>query len=309
MDCERLARLPCQYPKAIGSGVLVVAAIVVFLVSFGSLDPTELGLNYSWPSQSVEDKGYANGRYWLGLGHSFIKFPGTVQTIQFSDEDHNSQGGSLSSRTSDGLEVVLETSFQYQLNASSVYGLYQKYGTDYERVFTTMAMDSITTIATEFNATAFFNDRTKIGLAMEDQLQATFGDSYATIAYFQLRKTSLPHDFETAIQDTEVKRQDIQTAMAEKQNQEVQMQTKVLQAQQQAQEIAFNANATAQSTLAFVDAYVRQFKLSQELQAEGFKPIKDKLGEDQLLDYMRMRAIRDHPDQLSVVNIMKPEKK
>ena len=53
-----------------------------------------------------------NGLYFLGIGHSFIKFPKNVQTIEFSKERLSSRPA-ISSRTSDGLEVVLEMSFQY----------------------------------------------------------------------------------------------------------------------------------------------------------------------------------------------------
>jgi hypothetical protein len=53
-----------------------------------------------------------NGLHFLGIGHSFIKFPRNVQTIEFSKEATANQPP-ISSRTSDGLEVILEISFQY----------------------------------------------------------------------------------------------------------------------------------------------------------------------------------------------------
>merc|ERR1712048_909960 len=109
-------------------------------------------------------------------------------------------------------------------------------------------MDLITTLATSYNATAFFSDRNTISLEMEDELKNHFGVSaFSSVPFFQLRSVSLPSDFESAIQATEVKKQDIQTATAEMDNQQVQMQTQVLQAQQQAKSIALQANATATS--------------------------------------------------------------
>lgn len=277
----------------------------MFLCSFSSLEFTDLGLNHSWITNTVEDKGYTAGLYFLGFGHNFIRYPSTVQTIQFSNEG-SSAGPPLRSRTSDGLEVALEVSFQYQINASSVYQLYEKFGTDYEPIYVNMAMDYLTRMATAYNATAFFSDRQTIGLDMEEELKSHFGDeAFCQVPFFQLRSVSLPDAFDQAIQETEVKKQDIQTATAELSNQEVQMQTKVLQAQQQAKAIALEANATAQSILLNMDAFVQQFNLAQSLQASSLKPIYEKLGKNEtlLMEYMRARALRDHPAHLSVVSM------
>eukprot|EP00931_Biecheleriopsis_adriatica_P061553 TRINITY_DN37011_c0_g1_i1.p1 TRINITY_DN37011_c0_g1~~TRINITY_DN37011_c0_g1_i1.p1 ORF type:complete len:306 (+),score=77.07 TRINITY_DN37011_c0_g1_i1:72-989(+) len=292
-------------PKVLGCcGCSIFIAILVG-ISFASLEYTELGLNYSLVSSSVENKAYSAGLYILGPGHSFIRFPSTVQTIQFSTE-HDSNGPLLRSRTSDGLEVALEISFQYQLNVTTLPDLYRKFGMDYNYVYVNMAMDLLTASATGFNATAFFNDRQTISMGMESELKDHFlNEAFAEVPFFQLRSVSLPPSFEKAIQETEVQKQDIQTASAEKGNQEVQMQTKVLQAQQQAHAIELAANASAQSVLLDAEAYVAQFKLTQQLQAESFKSLYEKLGNNEtlLLDYMRARAMRDHPDHLSVVGM------
>ena len=48
------------------------------------------------------------GIYFIGVGHYFLKFPRTVQTIEFSKDTKN---WLIKSRTNDGLEVNLEISF------------------------------------------------------------------------------------------------------------------------------------------------------------------------------------------------------
>lgn len=63
----------------------------------------------------MDSKPYIGGIHFLGVGHSFIKYPKTVQTIEFS-QDRTANGPSINSRTNDGLEVILEISFQYKLN-------------------------------------------------------------------------------------------------------------------------------------------------------------------------------------------------
>lgn len=293
-------------PKVACCGCSTCTLVVLLILSFSSLEFTEIGLNYSAITNTVEDRGYTAGIHFLGPGHSFIKFPSTVQTIQFSEE-HDSRGKPLRSRTSDGLEVALEVSFQYQLSANSTYLLYMKYGPTYENIFVTMSIDDITRMATQYSAAQFFRDRYTIGNDMESSLKDVFTRyAYASIPFFQLRSVKLPPQFENAIQDTEVKKQDNYTATAEWTQMEVQMQTKVLLAEQQAITIGVQADATAQSTMLNVKAYVKQFNLSQALQAQSFAPLyKESLNSSEklLLEYMSTRAMRDHPDHLSVIGM------
>ena len=46
----------------------------------------------------VSHKVYTAGLHWLGIGHEFIIFPRTVQTIEFS-KDHTANSDLVSSRT------------------------------------------------------------------------------------------------------------------------------------------------------------------------------------------------------------------
>lgn len=62
--------------------------VILILVSFSSLEANEVGLNYSAISKEVkilyfinikiEQKPYTAGYYWLGIAHSFIRYPKTV---------------------------------------------------------------------------------------------------------------------------------------------------------------------------------------------------------------------------------------
>merc|ERR1712224_487204 len=121
---------------------------------------------------------------------------------------------------------------------------------------------------------------------------------YADIPFFQLRSVDLPQQFSDAIVDTEVAKQDIITAQQEKDNMDVTMETQILQAQQQANAIWFNANATAQSTLLYMQAWTKQYNITQSLQAQSLKPLMETVNKNEtlLLEYMQTRVMRDHPD-------------
>ena len=83
---------------------------MLIIVSFKSLDINEYGLDYSSISKTIDNQAQQGGIHFLGVGHKFIKYPSTFQTIEFS-KDLKSSGPPIKSRTSDGLEVAVEISF------------------------------------------------------------------------------------------------------------------------------------------------------------------------------------------------------
>jgi len=89
-----------------------ITGVILAILGFSSLEATEYGLDYSWISKTVNPVVFSNGLYFLGIGHSFFRFPKNVQTVEFS-HDRVASRSSIKSRTSDGLEVTLEISFQY----------------------------------------------------------------------------------------------------------------------------------------------------------------------------------------------------
>ena len=103
------------------------------------------------------------------MGHSFFKFPKNVQTIEFSKE-RTANRGPIESRTQDGLEVVIEISFQYALQPENIYQLFNKYGMKYHFVFQNVAIDVLTEEATKYTAYEFFWDRGRI----KDDFQRVF---------------------------------------------------------------------------------------------------------------------------------------
>merc|ERR1719440_2118932 len=152
--------------------IVVVCCIVLFFMSFDTLEYQEMGLNYSWISETVERETYASGRYYLGVGNHFIKFPSMVKSVFFLDDmSPNSQGPALQSRTRDGLNVRLEVSFQYRLIFKDLYKLYTTLGVHYEKTLVRMAIEQLTTAATVHNAHNFFNNRTIIAEEMHELLQ------------------------------------------------------------------------------------------------------------------------------------------
>ncbi len=94
--------------------ISLLTTVILVSTSLHSLSYTEQGLDYSSISKTVANEIYGPGIHFLGVGHSFITYPSTFLTLDFSKGGATS--GSIRSRTKDGLEVLLEISFQYTLN-------------------------------------------------------------------------------------------------------------------------------------------------------------------------------------------------
>lgn len=287
--------------------VVVITSILIFFMSFDTLEYQEMGLNYSWISETVQQKTFSSGRYYLGLGNHFLKFPQMVKSVFFLDDmSPTTQGPALQSRTLDGLNVRLEVSFQYRLVFNDLYKLYSTLGLDYEQTLVRMAIEQLTTAATYHNAHNFFNNRTTIGQEMHKLLEEHFkSHAYSEVPFFQLRTVHLPDDFEAAIQDTQVKQQEIQIAVAEQSQNRVRYETKVLQAEQAVMVMRNQGEAEAQAILTANDAYCSQYKITQNLQSEALKKLMDaaKWKPKQLLEYLRIRAVREHSGDKTTIKM------
>lgn len=94
----------------------LIAGIVLIAVSFHTLEATEMGLDFSDFTKTIDEEVlYTTGRHFLGPAHSFIVYPTEQLTIDFK---YGSEYGILRARTRDALPVDLEVSFQYRLNAN-----------------------------------------------------------------------------------------------------------------------------------------------------------------------------------------------
>ena len=270
--------------------------IILLLFGFSSLEATEFGLNYSWISKTISPEIKENGIYFIGIGHSFIRFPKTVQTIEFSHE-RNANRGPISSRTSDGLEVTLEISFQYVLQPENIYKLYNKYGKDYKKIYQNMAIHLLTEEATKYTAYNFFMDRGIIKDDFQRNLNEYFNKIlFSNIVFLQLRNVDLPELFEQSIQESEVKKQDIQRAMAEYNKINVEVETKIKSAEYQKEVMIIKAEGEAIGMLKQNEADCESYKKTNDAQIDGYKRFKENIGlnNKELFKYIETNIIKDN---------------
>ena len=101
-------------------GGCVILLVILVASSFDSLELNEIGLKYNSFDMSISPMTYTGGLYWVGPFGSFIDFPKTFQNVEFSD-DRTADRPAIYSRTSDGLEVMLEISFQFTLIVEGIH--------------------------------------------------------------------------------------------------------------------------------------------------------------------------------------------
>merc|ERR1719272_852067 len=137
---------------------------------------------------------------------------------------------------------------------------------------------------------------------MEQELKQDFEKQlYATIFSFQLRAVSLPVEFEDAIQETEVMKQDLQVAKAEQNSTRVSLETELMKAKRRTKVKGNIAEAKAQATMLANKADIEQYTMTQHKTADSYakvmKALDDKEGD--VLEYMGARVLRDHPSELT----------
>eukprot|EP00359_Climacostomum_virens_P001084 CAMPEP_0204900072 /NCGR_PEP_ID=MMETSP1397-20131031/2243_1 /ASSEMBLY_ACC=CAM_ASM_000891 /TAXON_ID=49980 /ORGANISM="Climacostomum Climacostomum virens, Strain Stock W-24" /LENGTH=226 /DNA_ID=CAMNT_0052068143 /DNA_START=223 /DNA_END=903 /DNA_ORIENTATION=+ len=203
----------------------------------------------------------------------------------------------LMSRTSDGLEVELEISFQYSLKPDLLFKLYKDYELNYKRIIQSVALDTLTDSATNYTAYDFFMNRAKIGADMQFQLNVFLSErAYSNVEFFQLRSVDLPDGFEEAIQYSEVKKQDIQKARAELTRSKVEVETLQIKAQMNRDVETNLAEGDAAALLKTNDAQLSGFNATEMSRIYGYRQLKTDLNltNRQLLEYMKAKMITSH---------------
>jgi hypothetical protein len=124
----------------------------LLFMSFSSLDASEYGLDYNSITKTIDPKYYGSGIYFLGFGHSFLRYPSVQTNLEFSNEA-GSNRPALDSRTSDGLQVTFQkVTVTYRLRPESLIDLYLRYGSDYQTPCSMQLVDNLNALVTNFTA-------------------------------------------------------------------------------------------------------------------------------------------------------------
>jgi len=196
----------------IGIFLLIIWSILLG-VSFDIVNPWEVGLSFDSTTRTIDNSTiYPGGRYFIGIGRSFVKYPITYQLVEFTSDSSTGQS-SLTTNTKGGQTVFVDVSFYYRIDETHIFQIYNTYRQQLGPILTREAQDALKRICSEYDIHDFFNKRPEIATRMQNFLNAVLYPKYFTwIPLLQLRKIALPQTVEDSLVSLVIASQSTQTA-------------------------------------------------------------------------------------------------
>lgn len=224
--------------------VVLIVSVTLVACSFSLLEPHEYGLEYNTVSLQLFPETYTNGRYFLGLGNRFEKFPRKLQYVEFSG------GGAVDVWSKDGQEILVEVGFYYRLQKDKIVDLYYRFEHDFESVVVAIAASALRDVATSFDTIEFFTNRESINVRMRTELQQRIRENvFADIARFELLGITVPAGFEAAVVDKVVSSQTNEILRTEQLSSTIRQQIRIVDAIARKDINTYNAEAQYNATL------------------------------------------------------------
>jgi hypothetical protein len=292
--------------------LLFIVGMILLGVSYSIIEPNEQGFLLNGNNMQFEFKDgsttsgilYNEGRYYVGLGKTFISFPKTVQSQHFKDKD------SVSIRSKDGLLIYIELSFQYTLtnNGTELVALYLRWLNNFNLAFSKISRNVVREVASEYDAFAFFFNRSVVVDDITTTLAAKFAVIGALVNNVQMLELTLPGDFFNSIQQTEIVRTKIAEASAVQLKALIESETSLLAAKIDADSLLVASYAKANSTL--IQKQQEALTKKAEIESERIAIISLKstlnLTNADLLNYLLVDAMKTTAAKITL-SVEKPK--
>jgi len=147
---------------------------------------------------------------------------------------------SIESLSKDGQKVFIDVTLQYRINKNDAPKIFQQVGIDYEqKVIRPGARNIIRDIITGYDSTKLFTQetRTEAQLKMLEQLKTDYAKNNVSLEDVLLRNIQFSEIYLQSIEDKLVAQQKIQKAEFERQEAEKKKETKIIEAQAEAEAI------------------------------------------------------------------------
>eukprot|EP00301_Raphidiophrys_heterophryoidea_P021341 c5801_g1_i1.p1 GENE.c5801_g1_i1~~c5801_g1_i1.p1 ORF type:complete len:355 (+),score=105.76 c5801_g1_i1:48-1067(+) len=307
---------------ACGCGVLGVIAfigIILIISSVDTVEPLEFGLNYStWSKSIVDNRVYAPGRYFLGLGHTFVHFPNTIQTISFGtlpgsmygpiraktgrgDTDIGESGGT----SNGGLNITLSIALQYKFSPNNLHAMFRNYKLNYQTPFRLEFEEAIRQVASTFTQFDYWKGLDHVVSEMHSRINKSATSMNVQFLDVQLLEILLDARFENALVRTQVEQERKKLAEFELQVESIRQETEVLRAQANATIRVINATAMADQTRVVKEAEAKALAAYVNVQGETFGGVMSTLAfsPDDIVRYSWYKVLETKPDAKVFVGI------
>ncbi|KAG7370845.1 SPFH domain / Band 7 family protein [Nitzschia inconspicua] len=253
------------------TGIIIITLIIVIIllcVSLRKVEETEYGVRYATYKKELDDAALSGGLFPGPPGFKMIKFPSTYLTADFD-------GQTCVSR--DGLRVVFDVTFQYQMTADKMLPAIVKYRNVFKwrEIVEQGGLSAMHHSCSDFFISDFQNKRGEIQESMLQNLRLKLeGDPdddkdegvFALAISVQLRNLKLPTDYNTAVEEKQAAEEDIALAVAQRKQEKTKAETELLKAKEEARKILNTARNEAEVlvTEAYLKANETTFAFEKE---------------------------------------------
>lgn len=311
--------------------LLLIFAVIAIPLSLKSLEQGKFALGLNWVTQKIDEEVHIQpGMKLIGLGNMLIEYPSTFQNMYFVDNAAGISGNeqdirrsAIRARSRDGLEMRVSVSFQWKLEPSSLKPLYDILGGGsddknlYRDEFVRFARAALVEACTNYTAESYFVNRNEITRSMVDLVQIAFNKPekglMLSIKGLQLREVDLPQAFDKEIVRTQEQMQEVEVAMAEREELIIEKQQQLDVTNQTVQRLETEAEGRAEAvrlqnwaevnqTILFMNkSAVANAAVVSQLSTQGEGGVNETYR--RLLDIMEIRVLNDHPSANLVVDV------
>jgi len=241
---------------------VLIVVIVLISVSYAKVEMTEVALLYSHASRRIDrEKLYPAGRYYVGVGGEFIKFPITQQEMELPV---------FEARTQDGLRIELQVSLNYKVEKSDfkkILSIYDHFGAHYDGFISRLAMNIIRDAAATFNAFSYSINRSQVSLMMEQDLRDDLAEIGFALESVQLLNIQFPTKYSDMLSHTLNLKQQVSQAELEKEAEKVSLEGELAKSNYNAEGVIYDA--LSQKTTIEQNAVADAEALTVTLEKEG----------------------------------------
>jgi len=280
MDVERYCSDAPPKRRLVTGGILVLLLTVGILlaVSIKKVDNTEFAALYDVYTKQLDDAARDGGLYIGPPSFRFIKFPSIYVT----------QGVSDTCLSKDGLRVVFDVTFQYQILEEWLVPAVLKYRNfeTWAKVVKSAGKSAIFHSCADFKISSFQNKRGVIQQVMQENLslklegenKTGFDGVYARAVSLQLSYLELPMRYTDAITEKQTANEDIALAVNQRAQEVTRAETQLKAAKEQARKIFDTAENDANITISKALLKAEEILDAFEKEARTIVAVKESLN-------------------------------
>jgi len=277
------------------------------------LSPTEVGLSYDNVWKILDSEVLREGLNPKPTFGKIIKYPDRLIQVNFGPgEDY----GEIYCNSKDGIQIGISTSFNYFIDVTKIYMMTETYknNKEFSGLIISCARSAIRHACSQYTAIEFQTERIVVQKTMKDLTSLSVSYLFVTIEDLQLKNIERPDDFQSAVQDKETARTDIDLAEAERRQKILEVEATLARSKQTAQEMIDTAKTDANATM--IEAYTRAKAVTEMIDAyaDTFLTAKEtfKLNdpkeiliwfENRLFDANQKNLVIDFPSQIGYRSI------